>query len=787
METIGGVIKKVNYYNSDNGYTVAILELDYKDKNIAMKKAKLVGNSISVVGYFDRQPAIYEEYNFEGEFVRDKNYGLQFKFSHFIRKLIKNEEGLISYLSSPLFPGIGPKLAKMIVEKLGVKCLYKIKQDKHVLDQVDLTEKQKDIICTGIISDEVNQENMIFFLDNGITMDMTHKIIAMFGEMAKQIVVSNPYILMEKIERFGFKKNDAFALKIGVEENGVVRLRALTTYVLQDALYSVGNSYIGRSDLYQYATRYLGKDIDSQVFHDVLTYLCTEKKIYIDEKQNIFDYKMYHQELELALELAKMLKGTRATTKIENYSEQEVHRQYEKIKQNAKIEYSSEQELAILSAFTEPIVIITGGPGTGKTTIVRAILEMYFKLNQDNQVLADYIALLAPTGKAAKRLKESTNMPAMTIHKFLGYTGNNNFSFNKYNKTNAKLIIVDEASMMDLPLASQLVTSMQEDARLIIVGDVDQLPSVGPGQVLKDLIESREIKTIRLTKIHRQAEDSNIIKLAHHINEGVLPETILDKLNDRTFISTDNEHLPMLLVDVVHRFVQKGYDIKKDLQVLIPMYKGETGINAINARIQNIVNPYNEEKGEIKHYGIIFRENDKVIQLVNRAEKGIMNGDVGFISGLIKKDLKITGIKVTFDTTIVEYNLEELEDLNLAYAISVHKAQGGEFDVVVMPMTSQQYIMLRRKLIYTAVTRAKKTLVLIGDVKMMQMGIRQIEHSRKTILKNKLIEYVKQNIDSIEEYIKKFEEKDNQMSEIDETDLGETMDELKPSDFEDLF
>lgn len=408
---------------------------------------------------------------------------------------------------------------------------------------------------------------------------------------------------------------------------------------------------------------------------------------------------------------------------------------------------------------------------------------MYFKLNKDNQTIKDYIALLAPTGKAAKRLKESTNMQTMTIHKFLGYMGNHIFSFNKYNKTNAKLILVDEASMMDLPLASQLVTSMQEDARLIIVGDVDQLPSVGPGQVLKDLIDSKEIKTIRLTQIHRQAEDSNIIKLAHDVNEGILPETILEKLKDRTFISTDTVHLPLLLVDIVHRFVQKGYDIKKDIQVLIPMYKGDSGINAINARIQDKINPFDEEKGEIKHYGSIFRENDKVIQLVNRAEKGIMNGDVGYISRFKYKNLKIVGIEVTFDTIVVEYTLDELEDLSLAYAISVHKAQGGEFDVVILPMTSNHYMMLRRKLIYTAVTRAKKTLILIGDVKAMQQGICRIESNRKTILKDKFIAYVKQGVDSVDIPVMP-KDKMDLFHEKSEDELGETYDELKPSDFE---
>lgn len=776
METINGVINRINYYKDDTGYTVAILEVDYKDKNIAMKKAKIIGNTIPVVGFFDRKPNIHEEYVLEGEFIRDSNYGLQFKINSYKRKLIANEEGIISYLSSEMFPGIGPKIAKIIIENIGEDCLLKIKNDPHILDSINLTDKQKHVIITGIISDEQNQENVVFFLDNGITMDMTHKIISLFGAKAKEIVLENPYILMEKIERFGFKKNDAFALKLGIEENSMIRLKALTGYVLEEALYSAGNSYICRSDLYIFATKYINKEIDGKVFNEVIAILEKEKKVYIDEADNIYDYKMYIQEIELARGIAKILKGTTDDNKKPPvYDNESIAAEYQKIKEKSHVEYSKEQEQAILNAFTEPIIIITGGPGTGKTTIIKAIIEMYFKLNNENKALLDYIALLAPTGKAAKRLKESTNMPTMTIHKFLGYMGRNNFTYNKYNKTDAKLIIVDEASMMDLSLASYLVTSMQPDARIIIVGDVDQLPSVGPGQVLKDLIDSKEIKTTRLTKIHRQAEGSNIIKLAHDVNEGILPETILSKQSDRTFIPTDNEHIASITVDIVKRFVNKGYDIKKDIQVLIPMYRGDIGINAINARIQDEINPLDETVGEIKYYGNIFRENDKVIQLVNRAEKGIMNGDVGYISHFKYKNLKSNGLEVIFDTVKVNYTLEELEDLSLAYAISVHKAQGGEFDVVVMPFTFQHYIMLRRKLIYTGVTRAKKTLIMVGDVAAMQQGIKRIEANRKTILKEKLIEFIKNDsLSSIKQPL------------IEEDSLGETFSELDPDDFKNL-
>jgi helicase, recD/traA family len=780
LESISGIITRINYYNPENGYTVVILELDYKDKTIAMKKSKIVGNTIALVGYFDREPHEMEEYTFDGDFVKDRNYGLQFKFNRFERKAIKTEQGIISYLSSDMFPGIGPKIAKTIVEKLGLNCLTLIKENENVLNKVNLTDKQKTVIKTGIISDQINQETVVFFLDNGISMDMAHKIISIFGDMAKEMVLENPYILMEKIERFGFKKNDAFALKIGIKENSIVRLKALITYVLQESLYSVGNSYIAKIDLYDYTIKYLGQDIDVDVYDKVLEILSSNKKIYIDINKNIFDYKMYIQELELAVELSKILKGKRDLhQKMIKYDESDIYKNYYKIKNHSHLEFSKEQENAILSAFTEPIIIITGGPGTGKTTIVKAIIEMYLKLNKDNTTVADYIALLAPTGKAAKRLKESTQLPSMTIHKYLGYMGGNSFTYSKYNKTAAKLIIVDEASMMDLPLASRLITSMQDDARIIIVGDVDQLPSVGPGQVLKDLIDSREIKTIRLTKIHRQAENSSIIKLAHNINEGILPENILDKLNDRVFIATDNSHLSSILVDATSRYISRGYDIKKDLQILIPMYKGDCGINEINSKIQDLVNPLKDENEQIKHYGQVFRENDKVIQLVNRAEKGIMNGDVGYIHSFIYKDLKIIGLRIAFDQNIIEYSIEELEDLSLAYAISVHKAQGGEFDIVIMPISSKHFVMLKRKLIYTAITRAKKILILIGDVQIMQQGIRKIENNRKTILKNKLIEYINSDFDEMNK-----NQSIKRIIEEDEDELGSIFSELKESDFD---
>lgn len=786
MEKINGTIVRINYYNKDNGYTVGLFELDYKDITVAQKKNKILGKNITVVGIFDRKPVEDEEYELSGNFVKNKNYGLQFAFETFSRKEIASAYGVISYLSSDLFPGVGIKAAKLIVENIGVDAISKIKENPDILDQIDITSKQKQAIKDGIQNDVISQEATVFFLENGITLDTAHKIISSLGQNVISIVKENPYILMDKVERFGFKKNDVFALKLGVKKTDKIRLKALVCYILKEVIFNSGNSYVSKSTLYERVISYLEEEIETKNFQNILEDLTEEKKIYVENLDNeiaIFDYSLYIEEITLAKEIAHMLLGKRNKSgNNASFNSEEIVKQFNKVKQESHIEFNAEQEKAILSAFTEPLVIVTGGPGTGKTTIVHAIINLYQKLNNDSTSLLNEIALLAPTGRAAKRLKETTLMPSQTIHKFLGYMGGNKFTYNKYNKTSARLIIIDEASMMDLSLANRLFTSMHDDARFIIVGDVDQLPSVGPGQVLKDLINTKEIKTIRLTKIHRQAEDSSIVKLAHSVNEGIVPENIFEKKSDRNFIQTDNDHIMPLLIDLVKRSIEKGKDIQKDIQILVPMYRGDVGINEINSRLQELINPLTNELDEIKHLGRSFRPKDKVIQLVNRADKNIMNGDIGEVLSIKYKNSKPFSLSVMYDIGIIEYEQEELEDIALAYAVSVHKAQGSEFDVVIMPISTMHYIMLKRKLIYTAITRAKKSLILIGDVKALQMGISRIEINRNTILKDKIIEYIKsiQQADIDNEKVLKINDEESAFDTIGEKDFGT----LSLSDFE---
>ena len=764
---ITALVSRVNYYNKENGYAVMIVTLEKDQFKILKTKGHLIGNKLVVVGNLDRQPIVDEEYTLNGEFVKDQNYGLQFKFDSFQRNNLNSEESIIQYLSSDLFFGVGIVTAKTIVKQYGSDTLNIIRKDKTALTKIGIKEAMAKVIYDTIMENYNSQEIMMYFINYGITMDMCHKIIAVLGTNAIQIVKENPYVLMEKIDRFGFIKNDTFALKMGIKKDSKERLIAVIHYVLKDAIYSTGNSFIRKTDLLYRVNKFL-KDVtitDTQ-FTNTLNTLKNDKKIFESNDGLLFDYDLYNKEKDLASLIVTKLKSSNL-----EYSKSDIDKAYELTTNAISITLSDLQKVAVKSAFTEPLVIITGGPGTGKTTIVKAILNMYVELHSGNDSVLEGVALLAPTGKASKRLAELTNFQAQTIHKYLGYMGENIFEHGKDYKTSDKLIIIDEASMMDLPLAYQLFSSIQDDAHVIIVGDVDQLPSVGPGQVLKDLIDSKEITTIRLNKIHRQAADSKIIQLAHSVNEGLVPDNFLTKYYDRIYIPSDNDNILPLIKDWVNMALSKGKTLNQDIQVLAPMYRCQNGINELNVELQNIANPLGDNL-ELKYLGQNFRINDKVIQLVNRSEKNVMNGDIGIVSEFLFSNGEINGLMVKYDSGIVNYVNDELEDLKLAYSISIHKSQGSEFDIVILPLSPSYTFMFKRKLIYTAITRAKKMLVLIGDLNSFQRGIGLVEAKRLTILKSLINDALSSNIQKINDSTSAF------------SYLGETEATLSPYDFE---
>lgn len=762
-----GVIARINYYNKDNGYAVLILSLEKDQFTILKNKGHLIGNKLVVVGTLDRQPVINEEYTFEGEFVRDQNYGLQFKFTSFSRFSFNSVDSIIQYLSSALFYGVGEVTAKKIVDVYQEETLNVIRKDPEALTKIGIKGATAKIIYDTIKENYLSEETTMFFINYGITMNMCHKIIATLGPNAIEIVKEKPYILMEKIERFGFIKNDLFALKMGIKKDAKERLIAVIHHVLKESIYTSGNSYVYKTDLFAKVNKFL-KDvtIDDTKFTNTLQTLINDKKIFESNDGLLFDYDLYNKERDLADLIVTKLKSIKL-----EYSEKEIEDAYQSTIKIINMELSELQKTAVKSAFNEPLVIITGGPGTGKTTIVKAILNMYVELHGGNNTVLEGVALLAPTGKASKRLAEVTNVPAQTIHKYLGYMGENYFEHGKDYKTSSKLIIVDEASMMDLPLAYQLFSSIQDDTHVIIVGDVDQLPSVGPGQVLKDLIDSKEITTIRLNKIHRQAADSKIIQLAHSVNEGITPDNFLNKYFDRIFIPSDNDNILQLLKGWVKLALSKGKTLTQDIQILAPMYRCKNGINELNVELQNIANPLNDQL-ELKFLGQNFRINDKVIQLVNRSDKGVMNGDIGIIQDFLFNNGEINGLIVKYDSGLVNYVNDELEDLKLAYAISIHKSQGSEFDIVILPLSSSYSFMFKRKLIYTAITRAKKMLIMIGEVNSFQRGISIIEAKRLTILKSLIIDKLSSNVQKIDDISSGF------------SYLGEVEATLSPYDFE---
>ena len=716
MDRISGTVIRYRFHNDENSYSVA----DLKTRN---------GN-VKIVGYFPKLTSDFE-YEFIGEYVFDKKHGEQFKIESFSRVEIKNTEGLIAYLSSNLFTGIGEKTAQKIVDFLGQDAIKIILDDKNVLTDkgINLNPLRAERLYLELQSNQKSELTLIDLYSYGISPKMAMKIMNIYGSFTMEVIRENPYRLIDDIDGIGFKKADDIALlKIGLNTDDPRRLKAAILFYLNTMCSSEGNTYVLKDKLLTYTKRNLELNVDLSL---QLELLVTEGKIIVEDDK-YFLSTLYHIEVNLANSIKWIIENNERT----NHDFSDL---IEVVETTSGIKYTEKQKQAATTALNNNLSIITGGPGTGKTTIVALILELYRinnNINLSDEITKTKIALAAPTGRAAKRMKEVLGFEARTIHSLLGYSFDGEFKFNRDNKLPHDLLIIDEFSMVDVYLANTLLDSIKEGAQIVIVGDVDQLASVGPGQILYDLINSKKIETVRLNIIHRQAEDSKIIELAHKVNNQTLSYNELNS-NDELNISNVNENnIPGFIKDLVLQAVDMGLDLYEDIQVLIPKYNGQTGIDRINSILQqefvNTDASFMEFK-ERKYY-----VGDKVIQLVNDPNRQIMNGDIGVVVDIGFTNDNEEFLNVKFDSGNVTYYKGDLEELNLAYAISIHKSQGSEYPFVILPIVRDSIYMLKKELIYTAITRSKKYLTIVGDVGLLIYASNHLIEKRLTTLARRI-------------------------------------------------
>lgn len=717
METLLARIERYLYRNNENSYSIA--------KVITKDELEEI-----VVGYL---PVLMEDtfYDFKGEWVNHKDYGRQFKISSFSKSSEQTTEGLISYLSSSLFHGIGPVTATKIVELLGLDAIKKIISDSDVLIPLKFSRERREIFKNELIENQTNEETLVKLYSYNIAGQTAMKIINRYGMLAIEKLEENPYYLIRDVEGIGFIKADEIAKKIGIKENDPRRINAAILYAIEQYSYSKGDLYIRSDNLVKQTLNILGIDID---INTNINDLVIENELILEEDR-YYLRNSYLVEVSLSNEIKRL------NTKVqENLNRDYIESLLSIIEVQKGLEYTTLQKEAITNSLLNKVSIITGGPGTGKTTIIDAILDIYleyYQINMKNESSKNKIGLMAPTGRAAKRMEEVLGLEAKTIHRHLGYGYDGLFAYDKFNQMPFDLIIIDEASMIDVYLAEKLFSSIKNNAQIIIVGDMDQLPSVSPGQVLKDLIESKVIYTSKLEEIHRQAQDSNIIKLAYNVNVQNLNYNSLKSGKDLFLANIEYREIANVIISQVKGALKNGYNLVDDIQVLVPMYRGDVGIDNLNLLMQETFNSKKDKS--IKYGDKIFYENDKVIQLANNPEQGIMNGDIGYIKLISKTFDNKEYLKVDFDGNEVTVEKDALKDLSLAYAMSIHKSQGSEYKIVIMPLVRQHMHMLKKELLYTAITRAKNYLIILGDISLLVYSANHLSEQRKTTLKKRLI------------------------------------------------
>lgn len=719
-------------FSSDKGYVIGLFKVrETNDDSLQ----EYVNKTITFTGYFHD---LNEDdiYIFYGEEVNHPRYGFQFQVSEYERVKPTDRDGIIEFLASDLFPGVGEKLAKSIVDTLGNDALDDILTDPSCLNMVPkLTKKKADRIYEILQKYEESHIVIVSLTDLGFTMRDALIIYNEYKNMTMDILDLNVYKFVD-IPEIAFSKVDALALKLGYDCDDKRRVKAAIIYYMNFCIYKNGDTYLRREDIVKGITNYIGMSLDSEMYDIYFEELAEEGKLKI-YKDFYYLTELWEAEENVVQKIYDL--GCKSGKKYDKLDDILLD-----IQEENGIDYNEKQKEAIVKAMEDNVLIITGGPGTGKTTIIKAITEVYSRLyDLDYDALVDRLALLAPTGRASKRMSESTMLPASTIHRFLKWNKDGNrFMVDEYNKDKSKLIIIDEVSMIDISLFDSLLRGLTDDIKLILVGDYNQLPSVGPGQVLKDLIESEVIDTVHLDFLYRQDENSYIPSLAKEIRDGNLSDGFLETKSDYTFLRCSSASIKNNLKKIVNQVLAKGYDYKR-LQLLAPMYKGENGIDLLNKELQEIFNPADINKREIKFGDVIFRENDKILQLVNMPDNNVFNGDIGVIKYIKYSNTSKTKkneIYVDFDGNLVKYMPKDFVKIKHGYIISIHKSQGSEFEMVIMPICLMYKRMLYRKLIYTGITRAKKKLILIGEAKAFVSSVENNnEYNRNSLLLEKLV------------------------------------------------